>query len=176
MEVYICVTSRSVHLCHIECIKFSIGVFCKLLICSCNWVAFLCAVLDFKAELCEHGSNASIASNKFAKEKASKINADFCLQNAPNEINISSSVRSRLQGRIEKWTDDRPLISPADIEVALERDGNTSHSHTDVFQGAFKEIGLMLYQNIWTKFKNDETALLACEGTDSIKVYSEKVI
>jgi hypothetical protein len=135
---------------------------------------FLCEVLDFKSEAYDRISKASYPSNEWAKQKATEINDKYCAVNAPTEINISSGVRSRLQGRLEKWDDKKPLLSPKDIEFAIDTLAN-QHAETDVFQGAFKEIGLMLYQNIWTKFSNDETALLACEGTDSVKVYSVKM-
>ena len=136
---------------------------------------FLCAVIDFKEEAMSQASTATVPSCEWAKKKAAEINTEYCAQNAPNEVNISSSVRNRLKGKLDKWADG-PLMSTAQFELALGVEGGaSSHMHTDVFHGAVKEIGLMLYQNIWTKFKNDETALLACEGVDSVKVYSAKM-
>ena len=75
------------------------------------------------------------------------------------EVNISSSVRSRIVNHLEIWKDDKEFCSIETIQSILDND---KYHHIDIFEKAYNEISIMLYQNMWNKYLTEEIKNSMC--------------
>ena len=71
------------------------------------------------------------------------------------EVNISSTTRNAFIKQINQWDEKWPLLTDSTVQKALEDD---EKSRIKAFEKAYKEISLMLYQNLWVKFRSAEMA------------------
>jgi hypothetical protein len=116
-------------------------------------VDFLLAVNDYRKKsaksLIESSKRCSHDMQKFAHECFRKYMVVGC----DDEVNVSSFTRQKTIAHIETWDTDEPLMNNDTAEYVLDDD---TQLHIDVFQGAAKEIAIMLYQNIWLKYRAQE--------------------
>jgi hypothetical protein len=79
---------------------------------------------------------------------------------------VSSTTRDVLKKNLDLWIPNSKLVTSKLIaRSALEAD---SQHRITVFEGVFKEILTMLYQNLWTKFQVAEAQALALEDEDTV--------
>ena len=126
-------------------------------------VEFLMAVLNFKQEaeaaVVRHSGRASDDIQRSAKQ----LFKTYIVAGSENEVNISSKTRANVETMLSKWLLDKPLISTDCARTCLMSDGLKRY---DIFEPAFKEIRVMLYQNLWNKFRSLEAEEMACAGSD----------
>jgi hypothetical protein len=70
------------------------------------------------------------------------------------EVNVSSGCRQQLEQMINNWNQSAPLITADAARLALQQD---EHRRQRILETAMKEISIMTYQNLWNKFRAEET-------------------
>jgi len=125
-------------------------------------VDFVMTVLKYKKDAAEFMINTSESANNLLKERAKEIMARYIAANSEDEVNISSKVRAATENHIRGWESDSPFLSVLDVQVVLERD---TAKRVNTFDAAFKEVIVMLYQNLWNKFRTEEAQLLCAADT-----------
>jgi len=73
-------------------------------------------------------------------------------------VNLSSKTRALVQHALSDWADSIPMVSEERAREIVQAD---LKRRTAVFDLADKEIKVMLYQNLWNKFRIEETQSLA---------------
>jgi hypothetical protein len=73
--------------------------------------------------------------------------------NSPDEVNVSSTTRDVLEKQLNLWSPQSMIISRSKTKDELEID---SKKRIKVFEGAYREILSLLYQNLWTQFRIEE--------------------
>ena len=122
--------------------------------------------LDFILAIDNYRKNSKNDFIEFSKQinKNMKKNAYDCFKkfieiNSDLEVNISSSVRSRIVNHLEIWKDDKEFCSIETIQSILDND---KYHHIDIFEKAYNEISIMLYQNMWNKYLTEEIKNSMC--------------
>jgi len=116
-------------------------------------VDFLLAVNKYRKDAADVLIESSKHGNRFMKELAIKNFKEYLKVGSDNEVNVSSATRQKTLAHIETWNEHEPLMNNDTAEYVLDDD---TRLHIDVFQSAAKEIAIMLYQNIWIKFRAQE--------------------
>ena len=128
---------------------------------------FVLAVLKYKKEsedvLCRH----SVGANKDIKASALNIYKTYLAAGSVDEVNISSKTRSSVETQLQKWLPELPMLTNDIAKDCLALD---VMKRTELFEQAFKEIRVMLYQNLWHKFRSQETENIA--GSVGENIYS----
>ena len=117
-------------------------------------LTFLRSVLDFKKKSAELLSKHSAVANDEIKRMAKMIVDFHVVSTGEEEVNLSSRTRTNIDLQLKDWMEMTPLISPEKSKVILDEDDK---KRCLLFETAFKEISIMLYQNIWNKFRASET-------------------
>ena len=116
-------------------------------------VDFLLAVDKYRKTSTDSIIESSKYANNAMKESALSCYNDFLVVGCNNEINVCSATREKTNQHLQKWEKDEVLMNNETAEYVLD---DESKSHVDVFQKAQKEIAIMLYQNIWNKYRTQE--------------------
>ena len=130
-------------------------------------VNFLKAVAAFKQQsealLARHSSNASndmiVLADNIIRQHISSASDE--------EVNICSRTKLALTGKRGEWVSDIPFISTEKAREILQAD---KYRRLELFDTAHKEISIMLYQNLWNKFRSVETTVqMAASSTAQVK-------
>jgi len=97
------------------------------------------------------------ASNRI-REVAKQVHRMYVDTNAESEVNLSSKTRGVVQQTLADWGDNVPLLSEERAREVIQED---IKKRSALFDRADKEIKVMLYQNLWNKFRVEETQSLA---------------
>jgi len=116
-------------------------------------VDFLLAVNKYRTDSVNSLIESSKQSNRCMKEGAKECFKNYMQVGSNNEVNVSSSTRHAALAHIETWNENDPIMNNDTAEYVLDDD---SKLHIDVFHKAAKEISIMLYQNIWIKYRTQE--------------------
>jgi hypothetical protein len=116
-------------------------------------VDFLLAVNKYRKDSVNALIEASKHGNHHMKEGAKECFKHFMQVGCNNEVNVSSNTRNTALAHIETWNEHEPIMNNDTAEYVLDDDVKL---HIDVFQKAAKEIAIMLYQNIWIKYRTQE--------------------
>ena len=130
-------------------------------------VNFLKAVAAFKQQsealLARHSSNA----NNDMIVLADNIIRQHISSASDEEVNICSRTKLALTGKRGEWVSDIPFISTEKAREILQAD---KYRRLELFDTAHKEISIMLYQNLWNKFRSVETTVqMAASSTAQVK-------
>jgi hypothetical protein len=124
----------------------------KQCICTEN-VDFLMACYNYEEELSKIIVESSSVLNRPMQTKAQAIFDDFCVVGCDQEVNISSGCRHATEKSInESFTE--PVLTVESSTLALKTD---TKKRKEIFSKAAKEIAIMTYQNLWNKFRAQET-------------------
>eukprot|EP01041_Mallomonas_annulata_P007468 gene7468-15283_t len=119
---------------------------------------FLLKVLAYEEEcrkvLVQQSSTASDA----LLEKASQIYNFHVRQHSEEEVNVSAASRAAFEKRLKDWAPSVPLMNPEDAAKLLSND---IYKRSSIFDATFHEINIMTYQNLWSKFRTQETTNMA---------------
>jgi hypothetical protein len=122
--------------------------------------------LDFILAVDKYRNNCKKDFIEFSKQlnKNMKNNANDCFKqfieiNSASEVNISSFVRSRIVNHLETWIDNKEFLSVDTIQSLLDDD---PYHHMNIFEKAYSEISIMLFQNIWIKYISEEIKNSMC--------------
>ena len=122
--------------------------------------------LDFILAVDNYRNNSKKEMIEFSKQMNNnmKKNAHECFKkfieiNSELEVNISSSVRLLIAKHLETWIDNKEFCSIKTIESILNEN---EHRHIHIFEKAYNEISIMLYQNIWNKYISEEIKNSMC--------------
>jgi hypothetical protein len=116
-------------------------------------VDFLLCLIEFEHECGVQLMESSKIANTKMYELANKCYDTFIKVGSSSEVNISSSTRQKILEHLKTWNINRYLLTPGSAQTALDDD--PAH-HIDIFDYANKEISVMLYQNLWNKFRASE--------------------
>jgi hypothetical protein len=116
-------------------------------------VDFLLAVQKYRKTSAEMLSECSKTANDRMKELAMKCFYDYMEAGCDNEVNVSSACRNKTNTQLKDWEEKKSLLNDESAEDILNDDMD---NRVDVFERAAKEISIMLYQNIWEKFRHEE--------------------
>jgi len=116
-------------------------------------VDFLLAVNKYRKDSANALIEASKQSNHHMKKEAKECFKHYMVVGCNNEVNVSSNTRHSALAHIETWNEHEPIMNNDTAEYVLDDDIKL---HIDVFQKAAKEIAIMLYQNIWIKYRTQE--------------------
>ena len=127
-------------------------------------VDFITAVLQYRKEAeLRLVTQSSLVSDDMQKD-ATKLYKKFIVAGSDSEVNISSKTRSFTESALSKWILNQPLTTVEQAQLSLHND---SLKRYDVFEPAMKEISIMLYQNLWNKFRSCETENFAAGNNGS---------
>jgi len=122
--------------------------------------------LDFILAIDNYRKNSKKYFIEFSKQINNKMKQDayeyfkkFIEINSEQEVNISSSVRSRIVNQLDNWKDEATFCSLETIQTILDND---EHHHINIFEKAYNEISIMLYQNMWNKYLSEEIKNSMC--------------
>jgi hypothetical protein len=116
-------------------------------------VDFLLSLDAFERECAVELMESSKAASERMKDRAAARFQQFIRVGSPQEVNISSQTRAAIETKMREWTGDQPLLTTEVAEMALADD---PQHHVDLFDRANREISIMLYQNVWNKFRAQE--------------------
>ena len=132
-------------------------------------LTFLKSVMKYQTEAEEELVRLSIDANSVMKDNAKKIIEMHISCASEEEVNVSSRTRAAIEKNWKEWDLHYPLLTTAVAKQALEDD---KMKRAALFEPAFKEISIMLYQNLWNKFRSAETteqmATGRAKGNDTI--------
>lgn len=116
-------------------------------------VDFLLAVNGYRKACTEALIESSKEGNRHMKQLANDCFHKYMKVGCDEEVNVSSNTRQKALAHIETWNEYEPLMNSETAEYVLDDD---TKLHVDVFHSAAKEIAIMLYQNIWIKYRAQE--------------------
>ena len=121
-------------------------------------VEFVEAVVKYKQESEQLLVKCSGEASNRIREAAKQVLRMYVDTNAESEVNLSSKTRGVVQQTLADWGDNVPLLSEERAREVIQED---IKKRSALFDRADKEIKVMLYQNIWNKFRVEETQSLA---------------
>lgn len=121
-------------------------------------VDFICKVLEYKARAEELMVQSSSVASDEMKTQALVLYSQYLQANSPDEVNVSAATRGVLRNQFDLWIPNLEMISKEVARSNLEAD--TKH-RVLVFEPAYREVLIMLYQNLWTKFQIAEATAYA---------------
>jgi len=121
--------------------------------------------LDFILAINNYRNNSEKYLIEFSKQMNNNMKRDahecykkFIEINSELEVNISSSTRSAICKQLEKWLDNQMFCSIESIHSII----NDEYHHIHIFEKAYNEISIMLYQNIWHKYIAEQIKNAMC--------------
>ena len=121
-------------------------------------VDFVEAVVKYKQESEQALIKCSGEASNRIRDSAKQVHRMYVDSNAESEVNLSSKTRAIVQQILSDWEDNVPLLSEEKARGVIQEDVK---KRSAVFDRADKEIKVMLYQNLWNKFRIEETQSLA---------------
>lgn len=122
-------------------------------------IDFLEEVIAFqqypKVLLLQH---TAIANAEY-KQAAQQLYEKFIIENAEKQINISAQLRNQLYQQLEDWRDNNSLITTAKAKELVKDDH--LKSRVFIFEKVFREVSILLYQNVWSRFREEEIESMA---------------
>ena len=133
-------------------------------------VEFLLAVMKYQKEAARLLTHHSCSASEELKSEAQIIVKNYINANSDQEVNVSSKTRGIVEKHTKEWPINTPLLTPEKATELMNLE--YVKSRVNIFDPAVKEIGIMLYQNLWNKFRTIETQALAagCKDGDELKV------
>ena len=118
-------------------------------------IRFLNAITEYKHRamfaLVSHSRNA----NDDIAVAADQIISRHVNSSADEEVNVSSNTRQSIISQRMAWQSYTPLLSQDKAVEILSQDKD---KRMELFDKAYREISIMLYQNLWCKFRAEEAA------------------
>jgi hypothetical protein len=120
-------------------------------------VYFLLRVTEF----IDNSDGYLVESSKQANDNI-KLNALECYNlyirsGGDRHINIQPDTRNNIINHLGKWNNQVPIITTQAAQTALDSE------HLDLFKAAFDEVSVILYQNVWHKFRQYEIEQALCQ-------------
>ena len=110
---------------------------------------FILSINNYRNKSKQYFMEFSKQINNNMKKDAYECYKKFIETNSEFEVNISSSVRTRIMNQLETWIDNHEFFPIETIQSILNDD---RYHHINIFEKAYNEISIMLYQNIWNKY------------------------
>lgn len=123
-------------------------------------VDFICEVFRYKAQAEEFMQNSTAVASDEMKTEAMALYYQYIQTNSPDEVNVSAATRDVVKKQFDQWKPNSNLISKDIARKDLEGD---ILRRVLVFEPAYREILVMLYQNLWTKFQVAEATAFALQ-------------
>jgi len=121
-------------------------------------VDFLMDVLDLQRMAEEEILAKSVEASNSMLGRAKALYKKYIVTGAESEVNVSSATRANVEKVLRDWPLNKPIIGKEQATTALEIDQD---KRGRLFEPAYKEILIMLYQNIWQKFRTHEAEAMA---------------
>lgn len=122
-------------------------------------VDFIMAVQKYHSKSRGYFIEYSKQINDQMKQDAKDCFKQFINIGSENEVNISSSTRSQIMKRLGEWVDHTPFCSFETAQGILDKD---EFHHDKIFEKAYSEISIMLYQNLWNKYRSEQIEQSMC--------------
>ena len=113
-------------------------------------VDFMLAIQDYRQKSAELLMETTKRSNDQMKTLAMECFANYIQVNSANEVNVCSATREKTLEMLHQWNEQTVLMDIETAKMALDDDPK---NRVDIFERAYKEIGIMLFQNIWNKYR-----------------------
>lgn len=120
---------------------------------------FILAINTYRKKSKDYFIEFSKQINNNMKKDAFECYKKFIEINSEFEVNISSSTRSTILKHFEIWLDNQEFFSVETVQSILNND---ERHHIDIFEKAYSEISIMLYQNIWIKYLAEQIKNSMC--------------
>ena len=124
-------------------------------LCSEN-ITFLKAVAAFKQRSEVLVAEQSSKASNDMMTMADSIIKQHIGSAAEEEVNICSKTRNILTVKRGEWLPETPILTLEKAREVLEAD---KLRRVELFDTAHKEISIMLYQNLWNRFRSLETTV-----------------
>ena len=121
-------------------------------------VDFVEAVVKYKQESEQVLIKCSGEASNRIREVAKQVHRMYVDTKAESEVNLSSKTRGVVQQTLADWGDNVPLLSEERAREVIQED---IKKRSALFDRADEEIKVMPYQNLWNKFRVEETQSLA---------------
>ena len=120
---------------------------------------FIIAINTYHKKSKDYFIEFSKQINNNMKKDAYECYKKFIEINSESEVNISSSTRSNILKQFDNWLDNREFCSVEIIQSILN---NEEQHHINIFEKAYNEISIMMYQNIWNKYLSEQIKNSMC--------------
>lgn len=117
-------------------------------------LSFLKAARNFKSRSESLVQEQSAQASNQMKDLAKQILDHHIGASSAEEVNVSSKCATALRKALDDWATNIPIVSPQCAQQALAED---SLKRVEIFAAAYKEVSILLYQNIWSRFRTVET-------------------
>lgn len=113
-------------------------------------VDFILSIMRYTEYSNDYLVNASIQVNNKIRNDAIDYYTLYIKEGSIRELKLEDNTRIYISEHLEQWEKDIPIINFHDADRALD------YKHMNIFKNAFDEISIILYQNVWNKFRNYE--------------------
>jgi hypothetical protein len=120
---------------------------------------FILAINNYRNKSKNYFIEFSKQINNNMKKDAHECYKKFIETNSEFEVNISSSVRTQIIDQLKSWIDNHEFFPIETIQNILNDD---QYHHINIFEKAYSEIGIMLYQNMWNKYLAEQIKNSMC--------------
>lgn len=120
---------------------------------------FILAINAYRKKSKDYFNEFSKQINNNMKKDAMDCYKKFIEINSMSEVNISSSTRANIIKQFEYWLDNQEFFSGDTAQTILNED---EYHHIHIFEKAYNEISIMLFQNIWIKYLAEQIKNSMC--------------
>jgi len=124
-------------------------------------IVFLSKMIEFENDWKEELIKTTGMASNHMKPRAQEIYEVHIKACSNEEVNVSSSCRKAIEKMFTEWSENAPVLSVEDAEMIISNDKSKK---IKIFEKANKEIMIMTYQNLWSKFTVAEATGMALEG------------
>jgi hypothetical protein len=113
-------------------------------------VDFLTTVMKFMNKSDEFVIESSKQANENMKLNAQTCYHIFIRSGGERQLNIPPDIRNNIMDHLNKWNEQMPIATMDSAQYVLDDD---PEQHITIFEKAFDEVSIILYQNVWQKFR-----------------------
>lgn len=120
-------------------------------------IDFIKAVDEYKNSLKSLLYDSGVRTLPSLNDAATSVYHTYIRAGSTEEVNISSGTRINIDNQLRNITLNS--VSPLDLKlISQSLHHDPLHRYT-LFDNAHKEIGMMMYQNLYQKFRQKETQI-----------------
>ena len=113
-------------------------------------IDFILSIIRYAEYSNDYLVNASIQVNNKIRNDAIDYYTLYIKKNSIRELKLEEDTRIYISEHLEQWEKDVPIINFYGADRVLD------YEHMNIFKKAFDETIIILYQNVWDKFRTYE--------------------
>jgi hypothetical protein len=110
-------------------------------------VDFILSIIRYTEYSNDYLVNASISVNNKIRNDAINYYALYIKEGSIRELPLEPNTRNYIWNHLQEWDENVPIINFTAADRALD------YEHMNIFKKAFDETSIILYQNLWYKFR-----------------------